>query len=95
MLLILGSINIMAATAASTTAQSSAPIVHAIGGSIGSALALLLFYPIERARIEIQSQASAITPSSPSSSSQTIMIMIFIPWLVNKIMISNLYMLSL
>ena len=59
----------MAATAASTTAQSSAPIVHAIGGSIGSALAVLLFYPIERARIDIQSQASAITPSSPSSSS--------------------------
>jgi adenine nucleotide transporter 17 len=55
--------NALDAMAASTTAQS-APIVHAIGGSIGSALALLLFYPIERARIEIQTQASAISSSS-------------------------------
>lgn len=34
------------------------PIVHALGGSIGSALALLLFYPLERARIEMQSRAA-------------------------------------
>lgn len=30
------------------------PLGHAIGGSIGSALALLLFYPLERARTELQ-----------------------------------------
>ena len=40
------------------------PIVHALGGSIGSALALLLFYPLERARIEIQSKAAAAESSS-------------------------------
>jgi solute carrier family 25 (peroxisomal adenine nucleotide transporter), member 17 len=47
------------ATASTTTAaaMSASPMVHAIGGSIGSALALLLFYPLERARIELQSQA--------------------------------------
>ena len=32
------------------------PIVHAIGGSIGSTLSLLLLYPLERARIEMQAQ---------------------------------------
>lgn len=36
------------------------PVVHALGGSLGSALALLLFYPLERARIELQSQASSV-----------------------------------
>ncbi|KAG7349523.1 mitochondrial carrier protein [Nitzschia inconspicua] len=49
-----------AAASAATTAATTSPLVHAIGGSIGSALALLLFYPLERARIELQSQASAI-----------------------------------
>jgi adenine nucleotide transporter 17 len=33
------------------------PIVHAIGGALGTALAVLLFYPLERARIELQAQA--------------------------------------
>ncbi|GKY93079.1 hypothetical protein MPSEU_000276200 [Mayamaea pseudoterrestris] len=33
------------------------PISHAIGGALGSAAALLAFYPLERARIELQSQA--------------------------------------
>lgn len=36
------------------------PVVHALGGSLGSALALLLFYPLERARIDLQSQASSV-----------------------------------
>ena len=45
------------------------PIVHAIGGSVGSALALLLFYPLERARIEMQSEAATTHRPSPSSSS--------------------------
>ena len=47
------------ATAAVTlVAPPPPPIVHAIAGSIGSALALLLFYPLERARIELQTQAA-------------------------------------
>ncbi|KAL3943952.1 MAG: hypothetical protein SGBAC_001986 [Bacillariaceae sp.] len=50
----------MAATAASATAQAP-PIAHAIGGSLGSAIALLIFYPLERARIELQSGASQPT----------------------------------
>ncbi|VEU43256.1 unnamed protein product [Pseudo-nitzschia multistriata] len=45
------------------------PIVHALGGSIGSALALLLLYPLERARIELQSRAGSSLSSSCSSSS--------------------------
>ena len=44
------------------------PIVHALGGSIGSALALLLFYPLERARIEMQSKAAAISSGTATSS---------------------------
>jgi hypothetical protein len=40
---------------AAASSQPS-PVVHAIGGSLGSALALLLFYPLERARIELQSE---------------------------------------
>lgn len=32
------------------------PIIHAIGGSVGSTLSLLLLYPLERARIEMQAQ---------------------------------------
>lgn len=34
------------------------PITHAIGGALGSAIALLAFYPLERARIELQSKAT-------------------------------------
>ena len=34
------------------------PLGHAIGGALGSALALLLFYPLERARIEMQADAA-------------------------------------
>lgn len=40
------------------------PLTHAISGSIGSALALLLFYPLERARIELQVTASSLKSSS-------------------------------
>ena len=43
---------------AASRRSEAPPIVHALGGSIGSALALLLFYPLERARIEIQSKAA-------------------------------------
>mmetsp|Transcript_12447 Transcript_12447/g.26899 ORF Transcript_12447/g.26899 Transcript_12447/m.26899 type:complete len:399 (-) Transcript_12447:591-1787(-) len=40
------------------------PTAHAIGGSLGSALALLIFYPLERARIELQSRAAAASNDS-------------------------------
>ena len=61
-----------AATAAAANAQSSSmtvpPIVHAVGGSIGSTLSLLLLYPLERARIEMQAQqASTVSHTALSS----------------------------
>ena len=43
---------------AATSSNQASPLVHAIGGSLGSALALLLFYPLERARIELQSHVA-------------------------------------
>jgi hypothetical protein len=56
-----------------TDVETAPPIVHALGGSIGSALALLLFYPLERARIEMQCRAAlsqqVVSLSSASSSS--------------------------
>ena len=55
----------MTAKSAPASRQNEAPpIVHALGEAIGSALALLLFYPLERARIEIQSKAAAAESSS-------------------------------
>jgi adenine nucleotide transporter 17 len=42
------------------------PLAHAISGSLGSALALLLLYPLERVRTELQSNAA----SSPSQQQQ-------------------------
>lgn len=70
----------------STSVASIPPIGHAVGGAIGSALALLLFYPLERARIEMQasstlavdidgsstdeSQQHLVSPSESSSSSE-------------------------
>lgn len=42
------------------------PIVHAIGGSVGSALAILLLYPLERVRVELQSNASNNSNSTNS-----------------------------
>ena len=47
------------------------PIVHALGGSIGSALALLLFYPLERARIELQSKAAVSSSSMMTTTTST------------------------
>ena len=40
--------------------DSVAPLGHAVGGALGSALALLLFYPLERARIEMQAAAAPV-----------------------------------
>ncbi|KAK1737413.1 putative carrier protein [Skeletonema marinoi] len=56
---------ITANTVAPPSASSAVPlppIVHAIGGSIGSALAILTFYPLERIRVEIQSQQQQKKP---------------------------------
>ncbi|KAL3816515.1 hypothetical protein ACHAXA_001908 [Cyclostephanos tholiformis] len=35
------------------------PAIHAVGGSVGSALAILLFYPLERVRVELGTTARA------------------------------------
>mmetsp|Transcript_29377 Transcript_29377/g.53811 ORF Transcript_29377/g.53811 Transcript_29377/m.53811 type:complete len:468 (-) Transcript_29377:94-1497(-) len=49
----------MGSTKNDTSSEAVPPLVHAIGGSVGSALSLLILYPLERVRIELQSQASA------------------------------------
>jgi hypothetical protein len=49
----------MATTASAPAVESIHPLAHAVGGSLGSALALLLLYPLERARIELQSSAAS------------------------------------
>lgn len=56
-----GTSMIMAATQA-PAAQSA--MIHAIGGSLGSSLALLMFYPLERSRIELQARAAETSPGS-------------------------------
>lgn len=43
--------------------DTAPPIAHAIGGSLGSALALLLLYPLERARVELQTNTQQIHSS--------------------------------
>jgi adenine nucleotide transporter 17 len=59
------------ATASAPAVESIHPLAHAVGGSLGSALALLLLYPLERARIELQSSAASRPhrprPLAPSS----------------------------
>ena len=40
-------------------AVADAPIVHAMGGAFGSALSLLIFYPLERVRVEMQARVAA------------------------------------
>jgi len=47
-----------AAEAASVVPTTIPPLIHAIAGSLGGAAALLLFYPLERARIEMQKTMS-------------------------------------
>eukprot|EP00984_Skeletonema_dohrnii_P014318 scaffold5998_cov122-Skeletonema_dohrnii-CCMP3373.AAC.1 len=75
---------ITAKTAAPPSASSAMPlppIVHAIvhvnftstkqGGSIGSALAILSFYPLERIRFEIQSQQQQKKPQKSTNRGAT------------------------
>jgi len=65
---------ITANTAAHPSASSAVPlppIVHAIGGSIGSALAILTFYPLERIRVEIQSQQQQKKPQKSTNRGAT------------------------
>jgi len=45
------------------------PIVHAVGGSIGSILSLLALYPLERVRIEMQARVSNNANNVHSNSS--------------------------
>jgi len=45
------------------------PIVHAIGGTIGSALSILLCYPLERIRVEMMKSATVAAAAATSSSS--------------------------
>jgi hypothetical protein len=45
---------------AGSQSESTPPIVHAIGGTIGSALSVLLFYPLERIRVEMMKSAGAV-----------------------------------
>lgn len=47
------------ATQRRRTTTSIPPILHAIGGSLGSAFALWLLYPLERARIELQRSSAS------------------------------------
>lgn len=59
--------------AVTTMSLDAPPFLHAVGGSLGSAIALLLFYPLERARVELQTthgkcnaeQVSSSTPLPP------------------------------
>jgi solute carrier family 25 (peroxisomal adenine nucleotide transporter), member 17 len=41
------------------TIETAPPMAHAVGGSLGSALALLLLYPLERARVEMQTMTAS------------------------------------
>jgi solute carrier family 25 (peroxisomal adenine nucleotide transporter), member 17 len=51
-------------------AAQAPPIAHAIGGALGSAFALLLFFPLERARIELQAQVASSSSSSSSPNAE-------------------------
>ena len=46
-------------TLSAVPVSTVSPIVHAIGGVIDLASALLLFYPLERARIKMQSNTAS------------------------------------
>lgn len=42
-----------------SVADAAPPSIHAVGGSLGSALALLMLYPLERARVEMQAMTAS------------------------------------
>ena len=52
--------------------ETAPPMAHAVGGSLGSALALLLLYPLERARVELQTTQTNSNARTASSSPQDI-----------------------
>lgn len=62
---------VISAAAAAATAASSPqlipPVFHAIAGALGGSLALLLLYPLERARIEMQKNLAKQSSSSSGS----------------------------
>lgn len=51
------------------TIETAPPMAHAVGGSLGSALALLLFYPLERARVELQTMTASADPTDEEEES--------------------------
>jgi adenine nucleotide transporter 17 len=53
-------------SAATATSYPISPITHAISGCVASALSLLLLYPLEHARIELQAEAAHLSPLSTS-----------------------------
>ncbi|CAJ1934210.1 unnamed protein product [Cylindrotheca closterium] len=55
-------------TAAASVSAQAPPVAHAIGGSLGSAISLFLAYPLERARIDLQSGASLPTKNNSLNS---------------------------
>ncbi|KAL3783268.1 hypothetical protein ACHAW5_003240 [Stephanodiscus triporus] len=53
------------AISSAAEAHQLSPVVHAIGGSVGSALAILLCYPLERVRLELLSRADSTSSVEP------------------------------
>jgi len=47
------------------SSNQPAPLTHAVSGALGSALALLLLYPLERVRTEMQASAIPSSSSTP------------------------------
>mmetsp|Transcript_26711 Transcript_26711/g.40381 ORF Transcript_26711/g.40381 Transcript_26711/m.40381 type:complete len:393 (-) Transcript_26711:131-1309(-) len=53
----------MTLTFSMVSSSSPPPLAHAISGSLGSALALMLLYPLERVRTEMQASAMSSSPT--------------------------------
>lgn len=47
------------------SSKQPTPLTHAVSGALGSALALLLLYPLERVRTELQASAISSSPTIP------------------------------